>query len=126
MTDYFSGQYVNKILCKSCGNGSVSFDNFMDISLSFPKSSSTCSILEMFELFVRKEEISDFYCSRCKKHRKCERELGIYKLPPLLVLHFKRFHFGGFSGGKIGTPVLIPEILDLGRFTRESRNIFFL
>lgn len=109
VTDYFSGQFVNKIVCQSCDTESVSFDNFMDISLSFPKSSSSCSVESMFDLFVKKEEINDFYCSSCKKHRRCTKELQLYKLPNILVLFFKRFSFGGYSGSKIGTPVAIPE-----------------
>ena len=68
-------QFVNKIMCKSCGNESISFDNFMDLSLSFPKNVSSCSVNDMIELFVKKESISDFYCSNCKKHRNCVKEL---------------------------------------------------
>ena len=75
VTDFFSGQFVNKIICSYCSYESISFDNFMDISLCFPKGSSPCSINEMFEQFVKKEDISDFYCSKCKKQRKSAKEL---------------------------------------------------
>ena len=37
ITDLFTGQLMNKIECLNCGFVSYAFDNFMDLSVPFPR-----------------------------------------------------------------------------------------
>ena len=46
--------------------------------------------------FTKEEELGEdelYYCSKCKKHRLAAKKLEIWKLPPILVIHLKRFQF---------------------------------
>ena len=48
------------------------------------------------EAFTRQEELGDeekYYCSECKKHQLASKKLQIWRLPPILIVHLKRFHF---------------------------------
>lgn len=77
VTDYFSGQFMNSIVCDECGNRSISFDNFMDLSLSFSKhksasrysaNSSDFNVEELLQNFFSAESLDDkFICKRCRK-----------------------------------------------------------
>ncbi|XP_064618756.1 ubiquitin carboxyl-terminal hydrolase 32-like [Lineus longissimus] len=46
--------------------------------------------------FTKEEELGEdelYYCSKCKKHRLAAKRLEIWKLPPMLIIHMKRFQF---------------------------------
>lgn len=46
---------------------------------------------------------------------------SLYKLPKLLIIHLKRFKFGGYGGGrKIDSPVSVEETLDLSGLVSDS------
>ena len=38
LTDLFSGQLINRVVCKNCEYESFAFDNFMDLSIEIPES----------------------------------------------------------------------------------------
>ena len=47
------------------------------------------------EAFTRQEELGDeekYYCSECKKHQLASKKLQIWRLPPILIVHLKRFY----------------------------------
>lgn len=52
MCDYFAGQILSKVVCSSCGNESIAFDNTWDFSLNF-SSSDNGEILRMIENFLK-------------------------------------------------------------------------
>lgn len=37
------------------------------------------------------------YCSVCKEHREATKQISIWKLPPVLILHLKRFSYSGHA-----------------------------
>lgn len=41
------------------------------------------------------------HCPRCKKNRKAIKKLSLSKLPPILVIHLKRFSFHGPFSDKV-------------------------
>ncbi|XP_071486831.1 ubiquitin carboxyl-terminal hydrolase 32-like [Diadema antillarum] len=46
--------------------------------------------------FTKEEELGEdelYYCSKCKQHRLAAKKLDIWKLPPILIVHLKRFQF---------------------------------
>jgi hypothetical protein len=49
------------------------------------------SLVECLELFGREEELEEFYCRKCKEHRSATKTLSLFKLPPLMCIHLKRF-----------------------------------
>lgn len=47
-----------------------------------------------FKLFNQPEILDNenqWYCSKCKAHKSAERTMMIYRLPKILIIHFKRF-----------------------------------
>lgn len=91
--DLFVGQLKSSLKCTVCGNTSVTFDPFWDLSVPLP-SSSRCKLEHCFDLFI-KEEVMDGdempTCSKCQTRRKCTKTFTIQKLPKYLVIHLKRF-----------------------------------
>lgn len=56
-------------------------------------------------------------CPQCKAPRRATKQLTIARLPPILLIHLKRFSFKGPFSDKIDTPVQFPIYgLDLTPF----------
>lgn len=58
------------------------------------------------------------YCSKCREHRtNTLRKEEIWRLPPILIVHLKRFHFTAHSRRKLHTLVRFPlDDLNLGPY----------
>jgi ubiquitin C-terminal hydrolase len=54
--------------------------------------------------------------------QECTRKLDFYRLPAILVLQLKRFHFGKHSKRKLNTKVTVPSQLDLAPFLTHSSH----
>jgi ubiquitin C-terminal hydrolase len=120
VTDVFAGQLCSRVVCKTCGHISPCFDPFLDVSVPIPaRGSSAVSLVECFEEFSIEEELGDMYtCARCRVKRRATKRLLIERLPPVLVVHLKRFQQVRYRRTKISTEVTFPLAgLDLGRFT---------
>ena len=64
------------------------------------------------------DENEEWYCSRCKEHKRALKKIDIWRLPRILVIHLKRFSFAGGSHHKITTTIELPPngLLDLSKF----------
>jgi ubiquitin carboxyl-terminal hydrolase 6/32 len=49
------------------------------------------ALSECLDLFGQEEELEEFYCRVCKEHRSATKTLSLYRLPPLVCIHLKRF-----------------------------------
>ncbi|GAA5873839.1 hypothetical protein JCM8547_008617 [Rhodosporidiobolus lusitaniae] len=118
----FQGQFRNQLRCLTCQKTSTTYNTFMPLSVPIPggRGISKVSLMACLEQFVR-DEILDkddaWFCPRCKKNRKAVKKLSLSKLPPILVIHLKRFSFHGPFSDKIETQVQYPlSGLDLTAF----------
>mmetsp|Transcript_35204 Transcript_35204/g.25673 ORF Transcript_35204/g.25673 Transcript_35204/m.25673 type:complete len:119 (-) Transcript_35204:240-596(-) len=111
LTDIFSGQLMNRVLCKKCNYESYAFDNFMDLSVEVPDSSMTKSLSSCLKQYFKVENLkgTGYKCDGCKKKVNIEKSLSLYRLPNVLVIHLKRFKHEGYSGTKITTSVSFAE-----------------
>lgn len=109
ITDLFEGQLCSKIECQKCGYKSLSFDNFMDLSISIPSSSS--SVEKCLQNFIKAEKMEKcgYKCSNCKAVDKMEKNITIFRFPKILVIHLKRFS----RREKISTSISIPQTLNM-------------
>lgn len=108
--DLFVGQLKSTLRCTTCGNASVTFDPFWDLSVPLP-SSSRCKLDACLDLFIREEVLDGDEmptCSKCQTRRKCTKSFTIQRFPkylvirkcktkyPPLILIFKVPHFDDF------------------------------
>ncbi|GAA5981709.1 hypothetical protein JCM10908_004573 [Rhodotorula pacifica] len=118
----FQGQFRNQMRCLTCQKTSTTYNTFMPLSVPIPggRGIHKVSLMACLETFVR-DEILDrddaWHCPRCKKERKSVKKLSLSKLPPILVIHLKRFSFHGPFSDKLETQVQYPLTgLDLTPF----------
>lgn len=94
IVDLFQGQLRNEIRCSECNHTSVKFDAFMYLSL--PVSDTCHSIDDCLDLFCAAEVLAgenQWYCSKCKRHVDATKKFDLWTLPPILIVHLKRFKF---------------------------------
>jgi len=127
IVDITQGQIRSSLTCHECNFESVTFDPFTYLSLPFPDTSglgpsAELSIDELLEEFTKPEHLKGdeaWYCPKCKDHVEATKKLDLYKLPPILVIHLKRFSFRGSVQQKIGTKVNFPiRNFNLDKFVR--------
>ncbi|XP_007066880.1 ubiquitin carboxyl-terminal hydrolase 8 isoform X1 [Chelonia mydas] len=115
----FQGQFKSTVQCLTCYKKSRTFEAFMYLSLPLAPTSK-CTLQECLRLFSKEEKLTDnnrFYCSHCKTRRDSLKKLEIWKLPPVLLVHLKRFSYDGRWKQKLQTSVDFPlESLDLSHY----------
>lgn len=143
LSELFCGQLRSEIRCNTCQHRSLCFDVFWDLSLPVPKKKSShmrfgmfssasssgedgagsqagCSIHDCLKSYTEPETLQEsdaYYCSKCKTHRGVSKKISIYRLPPVLVLHLKRFSYSTFSRDKVSTAIRFPEqALDVAEY----------
>ncbi|MEN2498222.1 MAG: hypothetical protein MHMPM18_002528 [Marteilia pararefringens] len=99
--------------------------NFEMIQTSKESSNdSTINIYDCLQLFVNEEQLQSnnlWYCSKCKNHVGAYKKIDIWRLPKILIIHFKRFRYNYINRSKINTFIDFPiQELDLKDFTVNS------
>jgi hypothetical protein len=54
------------------------------------------TVMDCIEKYCRKEQLEEtelWYCNRCKNHVRAWKQFHIYRAPPILIIHLKRFHY---------------------------------
>lgn len=115
----FQGQFKSTVQCLTCHRKSRTFETFMYLSLPLA-SSSKCSLQDCLRLFSKEERLTDnnkVFCRHCKAHRDSTKKLEIWKVPPILLVHLKRFSYEGRWKQKLQTSVDFPlDCLDLCQY----------
>ncbi|XP_072480366.1 ubiquitin carboxyl-terminal hydrolase 8 isoform X2 [Notamacropus eugenii] len=121
----FQGQFKSTVQCLTCHRKSRTFEAFMYLSLPLA-STSKCTLQDCLRLFSKEEKLTDnnrFYCSHCKTRRDSMKKIEIWKLPPVLLVHLKRFSYDGRWKQKLQTSVDFPlENLDLSQYVIGPKN----
>lgn len=115
----FQGQFKSTVQCLTCHRKSRTFETFMYLSLPLA-STSKCSLQDCLRLFSKEERLTDnnkVFCRHCKAHRDSTKKLEIWKVPPILLVHLKRFSYEGRWKQKLQTSVDFPlDSLDLCQY----------
>lgn len=121
----FQGQFKSTVQCLTCHKKSRTFEAFMYLSLPLA-STSKCTLQDCLRLFSKEEKLTDnnrFYCSHCRARRDSSKKIEIWKLPPVLLVHLKRFSYDGRWKQKLQTSVDFPlENLDLSQYVIGPKN----
>lgn len=71
---------------------------------------------DCLDAFAKEEKIPEAYCSRCKDFRVQTKCMSLRRLPPIVIIHLKRFQFTQHMRRKLRDLVVFPlEGLDLSR-----------
>eukprot|EP00026_Physarum_polycephalum_P002218 Phypoly_transcript_02223.p1 GENE.Phypoly_transcript_02223~~Phypoly_transcript_02223.p1 ORF type:complete len:953 (+),score=145.56 Phypoly_transcript_02223:40-2898(+) len=96
------------------------------ITMSPQKERPPANLQECLSLFSREEQLANenaWNCLTCKTSRQAIKKIEYWKLPKILVLHLKRFHFLRDQRGKIETMVEFPiNGLDMSDFVVGPRG----
>ncbi|XP_064170008.1 ubiquitin carboxyl-terminal hydrolase 3 isoform X1 [Anguilla rostrata] len=137
VTSIFGGMLQNEVNCLICGTESRKFDPFLDLSLDIPsqfrnkrtknqESGPICTLRDCLRSFTDLEELDEtelYVCHKCKKRQKSTKKFWIQKLPKVLCLHLKRFHWTAYLRNKIDTYVEFPvRGLDMKGYLLEPEN----
>lgn len=93
IVDLFQGQLRSTVRCATCGYATVKFDPFMYLSVPVP-AAATATLEECIEQFSAEEVLDGdnaWYCAKCKARVTATKTLELWKPPPVLVVHLKRF-----------------------------------
>ena len=74
--------------------------------------------------FTNEEEIGEgeWYCEKCGTHRNAFKKLDIWRLPPILIIHLKRFSLQNGKWQKCKRKVIFPDSFDPTPFLVQSNR----
>ncbi|CAD6642949.1 BAH_G0041910.mRNA.1.CDS.1 [Saccharomyces cerevisiae] len=119
----FEGSLESSIVCPGCQNNSkTTIDPFLDLSLDIKDKKK---LYECLDSFHKKEQLKDFnyHCGECNSTQDAIKQLGIHKLPSVLVLQLKRFeHLLNGSNRKLDDFIEFPTYLNMKNYcsTKEK------
>ncbi|PRP82307.1 ubiquitin carboxyl-terminal hydrolase 4 isoform 1 [Planoprotostelium fungivorum] len=92
------------------------------------KAEKPISLGDCIALFSEEEELGPddpWYCSKCKEFRQATKKFDLWSLPPILVVHLKRFfHRSRYQREKLDTTVDFPITgLDLSHHTKGPSDV---
>src|SRR5712671_4019930 len=77
-------------------------------------------LLECLKEFTKEEQLDStetFYCENCQTKSECTKKIEIWKMPNILIIHFKRFRYNRKQKKKMDTFINFPlQNLDLSSF----------
>ena len=100
-------------------------NNTDQLDSSTPTKLNSATLNDCFELFTQREELTDensWMCPKCKKQTNASKKLCISSVPPILIIHLKRFFYKSKSSNfKLTTPVWFPVCnLDISKHITQS------
>ncbi|XP_037092293.1 ubiquitin carboxyl-terminal hydrolase 11-like [Pollicipes pollicipes] len=110
VVNLFHGQQKSTLLCTACGFESATFETFSLLSLPLAAGASTSrsSLYHCLEQYVHGDLINGWTCPKCRRRHDVYKKFDIWRMPPVLILHLKRFSFGGSTMRKAHGHVSFP------------------
>lgn len=95
VSDVLLGQFITKLECLVCGASNHNFESFNVIELPLPQGRDTTTLGELLGNLSKEDIVEGFQwdCPKCELKRQVRKSTKIYKLPPVLVVCYKRFTF---------------------------------
>ena len=91
ISSLFQGEHRHRIMCNKCLHESISLEPFTILSLSLP-SSGGCTLADLLQHYYEDSSV-DYRCPECGVSGKNTQKSEIWKVPPMLILHFNRFEY---------------------------------
>ncbi|NP_001121498.1 ubiquitin carboxyl-terminal hydrolase 15 [Xenopus tropicalis] len=100
-------------------NAAEDFEKHESVDFT-PQKKAFMKLKDCIELFTTKEKLGaedPWYCPNCKEHQQATKKLDLWSLPPVLVVHLKRFSYSRYMRDKLDTLVDFPiSDLDMSTF----------
>jgi hypothetical protein len=87
---------------------------FRPLAASWSLSLGHC--LNFFAMNETLDEGNQWFCPSCQQHVCANKKMDIWMVPPVLIVHLKRFVTENSSSVKLNTPVDFPEHLDMSPY----------
>lgn len=90
------------------------------------KKKTGVSIMDCIEKYCELEQLDEsdmWYCNKCKEHVRAWKRVSLYRTPPILIVHLKRFHYSSTTHrrDKIDTLIDFPlSGLDLSGIVKQE------
>lgn len=102
IVDTFQGQLRSRISCLRCGFRRTKFEAFLYLSLPVVDSGGMplASLGACLREFGREEHLcgsEQWYCQSCSTHCDAVKKIDLWKVPPTLLVHLKRFRYEAAS-----------------------------
>lgn len=125
VVDLFQGQLKSSIRCDACQFTSTTFDTFMYLSVPLPKADKPLTLVDCLLEFTKDEMLDpgQWKCPKCNSDAKAFKKLDIWKVPPILIIHLKRFYFSDAKPGKLTNKVEFPiQGLDISGYVSSQQK----
>lgn len=86
--ELFYGELQGVTTCKECNYSSKIYDPFSTLTLNLQQ---TLTLQNLLNNYLGEKDITDWKCEKCNKITECNHETNIISMPPILVIHLKRF-----------------------------------
>ena len=84
------------------------------------------NLYDCLALYSKREQLgadNAWYCPKCAKHQEASKQLELFRLPEILVIHLKRFQYNMYARDKIDTLVDFPlQGLDLSGSVKSTQS----
>jgi len=125
--DFFGGQTMSRLRCKTCNFVSTTWEFFSSISVEIPHSGSA-TLDQCLAQFCRDEGLrgeESWKCPHCNVTREATKKITFTRLPQYLIVHLKRFRKDdyGRDARKVHTVIDFPlRGLDMSPYTLPPPN----
>lgn len=124
----FQGELESTLTCSSCGHSSASREEYLHLSVPVRERGpfDPIKLEEAFAEFAAEEILTGsdrWHCSECDTRVDATKRIRLRRVPPLLVVHLKRFAYSPEDRAirKVRTLIELPESstrgLDFGKYT---------
>lgn len=125
LVDLFQGQLRSRLTCNTCGHQSKTFDPYLYIAL--PVHYGMNSLQDALLHFLKEEHLTGderWRCPKCKKRVDSVKKIDLWKLPPVLLVHLKRFEFDTSTCRfkKINVRLRTPLSIDLSSYVSSQQK----
>ena len=91
VTSLFQGEHRCRVICDACFHESLIFEPFTIITLSLPPKGG-CTLEDLLQHYYEDSKV-EYICPECRKTGTGTRKIDIWRVPPVIILHFNRFEY---------------------------------
>lgn len=89
--ELFYGELQGVTTCVECNYSSKIYDPYSTLTLLLPNNNEECNLQNLLKKHLTDKNITDWKCERCNILTQCNHETNIISMPPILIVHLKRF-----------------------------------